>query len=554
MGKRSYVIMFTANVFIINFYNLFKFHNTIAFIKYIFIFKEEPMNWVINTCNFFWEKFFHKIVLSKKTLAVLAVIVFIATTIPLLYLGIFNHASADDFNYSVLTKAALRENSGISAFFAVIGAAVQRAYNNWASWQGTYAMSFLVALRPSIFSDSLTFTHSTILLGISILGVFYFGDAIMRRILKFDASWSIIISCITCFAVLQFTPNANEAFYWYCGGAGYTFFFFLYFIMLGKICLCFYNKKISIGNCIAICLIGFATAGGHFAITLSGFVAISMFLLEALFDKKLDKNFKIRYAIISVVYYIGFVLCVFSPGNSRRQTFFDQQNPLVAIIKSYIKGSGYLKLYTNTIIKILLLFVFVIALFAMKKVKYEFKKPVTFTIITYSMYAVILMPGFFAVNGIPAPRYLDIIYFAVIILECANLIYYAGWIYNKYRAFKENSKYSSFLQQIKPTLVNVIIFVCGFYALWNFSTVDFANSLTMRAITTISSGEAAQFDKEMDEREKMYNDDSIKNVTVKSLTVYPDILYFDDITTDADDYSNYKIAEYYNKESVVRIE
>lgn len=511
------------------------------------------MNYLFRICEYLWDNIRNKI-LSKKTIAFLSLIVLILTLIPLFWLGIYNHASADDFNYSILTKAALRENTGIGAFFAVIGAAIQRAYNNWASWQGTYAMSFLVALRPSVFSDSLSFTHSAILLGITIIGTFYFADATLRRILGFDLCYSIIISCLACFSIMQYLPNACEGFYWYCGGAGYTFFFFLYFILFGKICIAFNKKSISLKNFISLCLLGFFTAGGHFAITLLGFVTISIFLLENIFSKQFDKAFKIKYYIISVIYYIGFILCVASPGNSRRQTFFDKQNPIIAIIKSYIKGSGYIKLYTNSIIKITLVFVFVIALFALKKCTYKFKKPVIFTVITYSIYATILMPGFYAVNGIPAPRYLDIIYFGVIILEYANLIYYAGWLYNKYNLMRENSEYRKILDRLQPTLVNICLFFAIFYGLWNFSNAEFSNCLSMRAMTVIKTGEAASFDAQMDEREKMYNDDSLKNVTVKTLTVRPDILYFDDITTDKNDYSNYKIAEYYNKESVVRIE
>jgi hypothetical protein len=503
-------------------------------------------------CEHFWNKYFHKILFSKRNLAIFSVIGLILSTLPLIILGFYNHPSADDFNYTILTGTALRNNSGITAFFAVIGAAIERATSYWGVWQGTYAMSFIAALRPSLFSEQLTFLHSVILIGILLLSIFYLYHVILRKIFGFDGYIYAILASATAFLSIQYLPNAVEGFFWYTGGVGYTFFLYLALILLGKSLLAFHNQKLSIPNCIALCVLSFCVAGGHFAITLLGFVFTIIFFIESILKKDLSKAFKIKYAINTFVYLIGFSLCVGAPGNSRRQqSFTEKQTVIATILKSYIHGLDYAILYTNTVVLLGIIFIGIIAFIGVKKVKFTFKYPVIFTLITYSMYAVLLMPGYYSTNGIPAPRYLDIIYFGVILFFSINIIYYAGWLHNKLSNLKLNNKLTDIFTLLKPLAYNILFFSFVMYGLCHLTTLEIKLSTGIRAFTSIVSGEAAEFDTQMDAREVLYNDDSINEVYISPLTVFPELIYFDDITYDKDDYSNYKISEYYNKEFII---
>ncbi|WP_099466482.1 DUF6056 family protein [Konateibacter massiliensis] len=509
------------------------------------------MTWLFDMCKFFWEKYFGKL-LSRKSFALFSVIGLFLSTLPLLILGFYNHPSADDFNYTILTGAALRNNSGIAAFFAVIGAAIERATSYWGVWQGTYAMSFFAALRPSLFSEQLTFLHSVILIGILIISIFYLYHVLLCKILGMDKYIYMILASATAFLSIQYLPNAVEGFFWYTGGVGYTFFLYLAFILLGKSLLAFHYKKLSIPNTIALCILSFCVAGGHFAITLLGFVCTVILFIGSILDKSLSKSFKIRYWINTVIYLVGFALCVGAPGNLRRQaSFTEKQTVIETIIKSYLHGLGYAKLYTNTVVFLGILFIGIIAFIGLKKVTFQFKYPVIFTLITFSMYAVLLMPGYYSTNGIPAPRYLDIIYFGVILFFSANIIYYAGWLQKKLAKLEDNENFGSLLVCLRPIAGNVVIFLFILYGLVHLTTLEISLSTGVRAIKSITSGEAAEFDAQMDAREVLYNDDTVKEVSIPALTVYPELIYFDDITDDKDNYANYKIAEYYDKDFIV---
>lgn len=510
------------------------------------------MTWLFDMCKFFWEKYIHKIVFSRKFFAFISVIVLIVSTLPLFIIGFYNHPSADDFNYTILTGAALRNNTGISAFFAVIAAAIERATSYWGIWQGTYAMSFFAALRPSLFSEQLTFLHSVILIGILIVSIFYLYYVLLYKMLGTDKYIYIILSSATAFLSIQYLPNPVEGFFWYTGGVGYTFFLYLAFILLGKSLLAFHTQILSTANCIALCILSFVVAGGHFAITLLGFVCTIILFIESILKKNLSKSFKIKYGINTIVYLIGFALCVGAPGNMRRQeSFTEKQTVIETIIKSYLHGLGYAKLYTNTVVFMGILFIGIIAFIGLKKVNYKFKYPVIFTLVTFSMYAVLLMPGYYSTNGIPAPRYLDIIYFGAILFFSTNIIYYAGWLRTKINELEQSNWLGEHYVNVKPIIGNLILFTFVLYGIVHLTTLEISLSTGVRAVKSIVSGEAKEFDKQMDEREALYHDDSLKEVYISPLTVYPELIYFDDITTDKENYANYKIAEFYNKDFIV---
>lgn len=510
------------------------------------------MTWLFNMCRFFWDKYFRKLLFSPKFLSIVSILVLIISTLPLIVLGFYNHPSADDFNYTILTGEALRNNDGIAAFFAVIAAAIKRATSYWGQWQGTYAMSFIAALRPSLFSEQLTFLHSVILIGILIVSIFYLYHVLLCKILGANKYVYIILASVTAFLSIQYLPNPVEGFYWYTGGVGYTFFLYLAFILLGKTLLAFHNKKLRTPNFIALCFLSFFVAGGHFAITLLGFVCTMILFVESIVKKDLVKSFKIKYWINTVIYLIGFALCVGAPGNLRRQeSFAEKQTVIATILKSYLHAIGYAKLYTNTVVFMGILFIGIVAFVGLKKVNFKFKYPVIFSLITFSMYAVLLMPGYYSTNGIPAPRYLDIIYFGVILFLSSNIIYYAGWLRIKVTALEDNEWLGEFFINLKPIIGNAALFIFILYGIVHLTTLEITLSTGVRAFNSIVSKEAKEYDEQMDAREVLYNDDSIKEVYISPLTVCPELIYFDDITSDKDDYSNYKIAEFYDKDFIV---
>ena len=80
---------------------------------------------------------------------------------------------------------------------------------------------------------------------------------------------------------------------------------------------------------------------------------------------------------------------------------------------------------------------------------------------------------------------------------------------------------------------------------------NYETSTTMKAISQLNNGILKQYSKELDERVKLYENKALKGVTVKALTVKPNLIYFDDVTENPEDWRNESIRQYYKKDFVV---
>ena len=171
-----------------------------------------------------WEKYVNWMK-DEKNMAKFLVCCFALSLLPILALSFFNHPVMDDFNYGILTRHALEENSGLAVIPAVLRAAVQRAENLWHEWQGTYSFAVIGALRPSIISERLTFIQTFILVGVMVIGFTYFIDVMLHRILGMSRAVAVSVSVVVLTLCIQYVPVGLEAFYWWIGSVGYTGFF-----------------------------------------------------------------------------------------------------------------------------------------------------------------------------------------------------------------------------------------------------------------------------------------------------------------------------------------
>ena len=80
----------------------------------------------------------------------------------------------------------------------------------------------------------------------------------------------------------------------------------------------------------------------------------------------------------------------------------------------------------------------------------------------------------------------------------------------------------------------------------------YGNAAGYIAWKSVSSGEALAYSLEVDARYNLYVNSKEQNVEVESFGFYPQLLYYEDITEDADDWRNQQVKEYFELNSVVR--
>lgn len=484
--------------------------------------------------------------------AYFCVTVFLLSILPMLALGFYNHPAMDDFNYSVRIKEAIRASEGLERIPAVLWAAVMRAVDNWGRWQGTYAFSFICALRPSAFSEKLTFLQTFILMGLLVGSVFYSCRVLMHKILGMSKQTADVTASGVLFLCVHYVPIGMEAFYWYCGSIGYTGLFSVLIIFCTMLIWSAHERKISGKKLFLYLFFCVVTAGGMYPNALFGFVFLFLMCLDAFVGKEYSKKYKIQYAGMFVWYAAAFALNVLAPGNTKRQMSFVPRTPMEAVYKSYTKALTYLRESTNVIIILAILALFLFMLYQTKHAKWDFRCPLMFTAVTYSLYVVLWVPGIYAVRFISGGRYYNIIFYTLIFFYASNAIYYAGWLRRKYEACGEEIQ--KLLKRAAPLLRGSAVIAGVLLCLLRLDVVKNLEEINgATALKSLVYGEAAQYHKEIKAREVLYNDPEIRHIMVDEVNFRPQLLYFGTLTSDHKDYQNYVIRQYYDKDYMALI-
>ncbi|GFI09953.1 hypothetical protein IMSAGC007_02420 [Lachnospiraceae bacterium] len=472
--------------------------------------------------------------------------------LPILVLSFFNHPVMDDFNYGILTHRAFMENKGFGCIIPILKAAVQRSVNLWHSWQGTFSFAVIGALRPSIFTEKLTFTHTFILLGLFIGGFVYFSKIVLHRILGLSKHVAMIIAVLVMTLCIQYVPVGLEAFYWWIGSIGYTGMFGVMLVLFAMLFLCKYEKRITAKRMAAMTAMAFLLSGGMYPILLLTAVLLVLNLLDVLIGKQYEKSMKIQITVMNVIFFAGFILNVAAPGNSRRQSNFEPRTPVEAVYKSYTKSLEYLFECTNVVIALVMIGLFVYMLYKLKDTKFSFRCPLMFTLVSYSMVVVMWVPAIYAVRFISGGRYYNILYYGVIMFYTANVIYYAGWLRRKYE--KCGEQIQKLVRDLSPLILGVLAVFCVILGFLKINIVQDLEEITSAtALKSMVYGEAQVYHREIKEREAMYNDPSLREVVVEEVTYRPELLYFGTLTPDPDESRNQAMCDYYDKDYMVKL-
>ena len=499
-----------------------------------------------------WEKYVNWMK-DEKNMAKFLVCCFVLSLLPILALSFFNHPVMDDFNYGILTRHALEENSGLAVIPAVLRAAVQRAENLWHEWQGTYSFAVIGALRPSIISERLTFIQTFILVGVMVVGFTYFIDVMLHRILGMSRAVAVSVSVVVLTLCIQYVPVGLEAFYWWIGSVGYTGFFSMLLILMGLIADGMHKKQISAKRMVGMILILILLGGGMYPNALLTAVLMFLLFLDAIVEKKrYPKKLRIQLGSLFIVYLPAFFLNVLAPGNYRRQSNFQPRTPMEAIYKSYTKSLDYMfNEATNVVIVLVIFALFLVMLWQLKNTKFSFRCPLMFTLVSYSLVVVMWVPAIFAVRFISGGRYYNICFYGVILFYASNAIYYAGWLRRQYE--KCAQEVQDLLRKATPVLLGVAGVCCVIVGMWKINIVSDLEEITFAtALKSMVYGEAQVYDNEIRMREKLYHDPDVKEVVVEEVTYRPELLYFGTLTPDPDDSRNLAMCDYYHKDYMVK--
>lgn len=241
----------------------------------------------------------------------------------------------------------------------------------------------------------------------------------------------------------------------------------------------------------------------------------------------------------------GFVFNITSPGTSARQTAFTERYGVVkTIFAALIRGLNYINDWfglDTVICLILLLPVFYKIVLYLLEQGFRFSYPVFVIILSVGFNCALLSPPYYAMGVEGEGRLTNVIYYMYVALLLFDTMYIFGWIITHIK-IKENKNTKKI-----SILTNMWIPICLCGTMLLLGGID---THGYEAFRELMSGEAREYNRENCERADFLENTDFEDVFVTPFSVYPELLYFDDITYDINDWRNRAMAYYYGLNSV----
>lgn len=487
-------------------------------------------------------------------------IIFILSLIPMYIIGIYNHPSVDDYYYGTETA---RIWNATGSFIEVAKTSFTEMKNTYNNWQGNFAAIFLMRLQPGIFGEASYIWSSIILITTFVITMVTFFYTFLRKWFEAGKTASYITALVVTFCAIQFTYVPSDSFYWFNGSIYYTFFFSLMLVLFTCVTIAIKSQKTA-PRIIAVFFalpLAFLIGGGNYATAL--FTVLILFTLTVLMICKKNKSF-IPLVFITLVSGASLVFSMIAPGNAIRQESVGGNSGVIkALVYSFAYG-GY-NIANSTTAPVLIMWIMLLPLFyrIAKRSSLSFRHPLFVLLFTFGLYCAQGTPVFYA-QGLRMPyRMMNIIYFSYYIFMTFNLIYLMGYIGQKFGDSLVLCKFARMFDLKKDRFIYImtcmIIFMISCVGICKVNEAEDGSAhfsgmpLSVSATYSLINGDAAQYDRECNERVEYITSTPDMEVVVPPLSVKPEPIFHTDITTDPFNWRNVHMSNYFGK-ATIRVE
>lgn len=499
-------------------------------------------------------------IITPKSLAILLTIVFVVSLIPLLAIAQYNYPSADDYGIGSTCRQAWVSGHSV---FQTIWQAVLMAWNDYFNWMGYFTSIFLMAIHPGVFGEQFYAVTTWIMLGMICCSTMYFLRAIFVKALKGNPYVCHSISMFMLFVSIQCMVGRVEAFYWYCGAVNYMFLHGMSLFFFGALISAVFDKgKKRTWDLVIASILGFFTGGGNQITALNVVIVLVTAIGIMIYRKKWKANKALWFPM--GCFFLGFILNVAAPGNWVRAEGTAGMNPIKAVFVSFYYGLDYaLSEWTGWPVLVLMIALIPLFWHMVKGTGFQFPYPVVVVCFAFCMVSAMVTPPLFAIGNIEAGRLQALMFLMYILILTLTVGYVTGWVRRKMEkglaeiASQNRTAKKYETEKIGKEFFSVNQVWCLLGCILFFA---FASVITIipephyftftSAITDLANGSAKAYGETMEERVKILNSKEAIAV-LPPLTTQPALLYFDDITEDAQNWKNEGAARYYQKEAVM---
>lgn len=475
---------------------------------------------------------------TEKITAYALLAALILSLLPIIYLGRYNHPTGDDYYYGGATKAVWEETGSLVKTVAEAVKGVAYQYENW---QGTYSGMFLMHLTPNIFDEQLYKCATPIILCLLVGSIFYLVHSLLGKLLNCSKHLWMITASVVSLLCIQTVPSQGETFFWFNGSLYYTGYFAVTLFFIGM--LLRYVADTKVYRIPIMIILAIFLAGGNY-VSLLPAILLTITIMVILAYKKRKEAWVIAGIAVVLLVFLG--ISAAAPGNAVRQDGMWKIPAWKAVLKSLLQGVHYTFAWVKN--WWILAFAVLTPFFwkSYSEVSLRFRYPLPVIGFAYGIFCSMSCPTFYTMNSTGPARAVAIVYYGFILFSAISYYYFLGYVH---RILEEKNFYGKkeVLYKLSENAgIRLGLLLCGIVLL----LINVRTLTSVKAVQILASGEAKAYEEEYQERLKILEDDTIKDVVFSSYKNQPDMLYVGDFSSDPTEMSNQKAAEYFGKDSL----
>ena len=522
-----------------------------------------------------------------RRLSYLLIVIYALSLIPVLIIGKYDYPSADDFSMGLGTRLVYEATGSL---FAVAGKILSETARYYRTWIGYFTSCLFTTVSPATFGEAwYALTPAVILLALHV-GVVVFFYALMEKALGMNRYVRRCMTVLTLFLMVQRMPEGSlrvEAFYWYSGAGNYTLTFSagLLYLAFYVLSVCGVRSKNRSLFLVLACIMGFLAGGGNYLSALS-FAVVSVLFAVYLVKRKTRQGENSRMGRLCVIgnflpaafYLCGFAVSCLSPGNRIRGGEAEGYGALKSILLSLYYTLSYpLNQWMNWAVLLILALAGVIFWMGFAEIEFSGANakaggtaslygPFPAAVLAYGIVSCVVTPALYAQGNMDAGRIQSTFWLHAVLVLLLLEWYLVGGLYRRFSK-QQNASAVSCLQNVStasglqnasaaPCLQNgaggfaraILLFFLVFSLLAVKGNPDFYTGTS--AVSELLDGSAAQYGRENEERLRILKNPREQDAVLPRYTVQPNLLYFEDVSENPDDWINQKMSEYYGKNSI----
>lgn len=549
-----------------------------------------------------------------RRLSYLLIVIYVLSLIPVLVIGKYDYPSADDFSMGLGTRLVYEATGSLFAVAGKILSETVRYYRTWIGYFTSCLFTTVSPATFGEAWYALTPAVILLALHVGVAVFFYALMEKALGVNRYVRRCMTVLALFLMVQRMPEGSLRVEAFYWYSGAGNYTLTFSagLLYLAFYVLSVCGVRSKNRSLFLVLACIMGFLAGGGNYLSALS-FAVVSVLFAVYLVKMKTRQGENSRIGRLCVIgrllpaafYLCGFAVSCLSPGNRIRGGEAEGYGALKSILLSLYYTLSYpLNQWMNWAVLLILALAGVIFWMGFAEIEFSganagargaaasekpgekvrgaaasektdsgaqavqlrFAAPFPAAVLAYGIVSCVVTPALYAQGNMDAGRIQSTFWLHAVLVLLLLEWYLVGGLYRRFSK-EQNVSAASCLQNVSatPCLRNVsaasclrngaggfvraiLLFFIVFSLLAVKGNPDFYTGTS--AVSELLDGSAAQYGRENEERLRILKNPGEQDVVLPRYTVQPNLLYFEDVSEDPDDWINQKMSEYYGKNSI----